>query len=103
MSEFPFPYSLEFYNSCENQYNPYAFILNSYEYFNKNYFSNDLDFAPQSFQSNEQPSNLENCISSLLEISTQQNQEINEMCNSYSCNNSNQSFQNNQDLNSLQN
>ena len=98
-----FPYSHEFYDSCENQYNPYSFTSNSYGYFNDNYYINNLNFEQQSFQNDDQPSNLEKSISSLLEISTQQNQMINDLCNSYLGNDSNQSFQNNQNLNSLQN
>ena len=103
MSEFPFPYSLEFYNSCENQYNPDDLTPNSNGYFDNNHCIIDSNFERQSFQNDDQPSNLENSISSLLELSTQQNQEINEWCNSYLCYNSNQGFQNNQNLNSLQN
>jgi len=38
----------------------------------------------------------------LLDLSTQQNQKINDFCNSYLCNNSSQRFQNNQNFNSLQ-
>ena len=101
MSEYPYP--LEFYNSCENQYNPYDFSPNSYGYFNNNYCVNNSNFEQQNFQNNDQPSTLENSIemiSSLLELSTRQNQEINDLCNSYLCNNSSQGFQN---LNSIQN
>ena len=101
MSEFP--QLREVYNSCENQYNPYDFTPNSCGYFNDNYSLNDLNFEPQNFQNDDQASNLENSISSLLEIATQQNQEINEWCNSYLCDNSSQNFQNNQNLNSLHN
>ena len=101
MSEFP--YLREVYNSCENQHNPYDFTPNSCGYFNDNYSLNDLNFEPQNFQNDDQASNLENSISSLLEIATQQNQMINKLCNSYLCDNSNQSFQNNQNLDSLLN
>lgn len=101
MSEFP--HLCEFYNSCENQYNLYDFTLNSYGCFNDNYSLNNSNFEQQSFQNDDQPSNLENSILSLLEISTQQNQMINDLCNSYLGDNSSQNFQNNQNLNSLQN
>ena len=101
MSEFPFSYSIEF--NYENQYNPYEFTPNSYGYFNNNFCVNNSNFEQQNFQNNDQPSTLENSIemiSSLLELSTRQNQEINDLCNSYLCNNSSQGFQN---LNSIQN
>ena len=77
-----FSYSYEFYNSCENQFNPYNFTSNSYGYFNDNYCSNDSNFAPQTFQVNEQPSTLESSIETieyLLEISSQQNQMLNNL------------------------
>ena len=93
-----FLYSLQFYNSCENQYNPYDFTPNSCGYFNDNYSLNDSNFGQQTFQNDEQPSNLENSILSLLELSSQQNQSINDLCNSYLCISSSQ---NNQNLNSL--
>ena len=48
MSQFPF--SNGFYDSCENQYNPYNFTPNSYGYFNNNYCTNNLDFSPSTFQ-----------------------------------------------------
>lgn len=35
-----FPYSHEFYNSFENQYNPYEFTSNSYANFSENYCTN---------------------------------------------------------------
>ena len=104
MSNFSYPH--EFYDSCENQFHPYNFTSNSYGYFNDNYCSNDSIFASETFQHNEQPSTLENSIQtieSLLEISTQQNQMLNNLCNSYLLNNSSQGFQNNQNFNSLQN
>ena len=101
MSEFP--YSHEYYDSCENQYNPYNFTPNYYGYFNNNYCLNDSNFEPQNFQNDDQPSNLENKISALLEISTQQNQMINDLCSSYLCNDSRPSFQSDQNLNSLLN
>ena len=100
MSEFPFSYSLEF--NCENQYNPYEFTPNSYGYFN-NFCVNNSNFEQQNFQNDDQRSTLENrieMISSLLELSTRKNQEINDLCNSYLCNNSSRGFQN---LNSIQN
>ena len=97
MSEFP--HLREVYNSCENQYNPYDFTPNSCGYFNDNYSLNDLNFEPQNFQ-NDEPLTLESNISSLLELSTKQNQSINDLCNSYLCNSSSQ---HNQNLNSLQN
>ena len=103
MSNFSYPH--EFYDSCENQYNPYNFTSNSYGYFNDNYCSNDSNFASQTFQHNEQPSTLENSIQtieSLLEISTQQDQMLTNLCNSYLLNNSSQGFQNNRNFNSLQ-
>ena len=74
MSKFPFSYSLEF--NCENQYNPYEFTPNSYRYFNNKFCVNNSNFEQQNFQNDDQPSNLKNNISSLLEISTQQNQMI---------------------------
>ena len=101
MSEFPFSYSLEF--NCENQYNPYEFTPKSYGYINNKFCVNNSNFEQQNFQNDDQPSTLENSIemiSSLLELSTRKNQEINDLYNSYLCNNSSQGFQN---LNSIQN
>jgi len=40
-----FLYSHEFYNSYENQYNPFDFTSNSYGNFNDNYCTNDSNFA----------------------------------------------------------
>ena len=105
-----FPYSYGFYDSCENQYNPYNFTPNTYGYFNNNYCTNNLDFTPPTFQNfqdnpvctppnfqnDDQPSTLQTHVESLLEMSIQQNKEINELCKLYMCNNSSESFQNNQ-------
>ena len=115
MSQFSYPH--EFYNSCENQYNPYNFTPNTYGYFNNNYCTSNLDYTPPTFQNfqdnpvctppnfqnDDQPSTLETRVESLLEMSIQQNEEINELCNLYMCNNSSESFQNNQNSISPQN
>jgi len=96
MAEFP----NEFYNSYENQYNPFEiqynqfdFTSNSYGYFNDNYYINESNGAPQSFQNNDEPTALNKQLESLLESSIQQNQKLTELCNSYKCNNSSKEFQ----------
>lgn len=66
MSEFP--HSLEFYNSCENQYNPYDFTPNSCGYFNDNFCTNNSNLEQQNFQNDDQPSNLKNTISLYLKF-----------------------------------
>ena len=59
-------------------------------------FQNTPDCTPPNFQNDDQPSTLETHVESLLEMSIQQNKEINELCKLYMCNNSSESFQNNQ-------
>ena len=41
-----FSYPHEFYNGCNNQYNPYDFPSNSYGYYNNNHCENDFDYNP---------------------------------------------------------
>jgi len=95
-----FPYSNEFCNSYENQYNPFEnqynsfdFTPNSYGYFNDNYRINDSSYTPQNFQNNDEPTAVDKQLESLLESSIQQNQKPTVLCNSYKCNNSSKEFQ----------
>ena len=85
-----FPYSYGFYDSCENQYNPYNFTPNTYGYFNNNYCTNNLDFTPPTFQNfqdnpvctppnfqnDDQPSSLEISIQSLIEARQNDDQPL---------------------------
>jgi len=78
-----FSYPNEFYNCYENQYNPFEnqynqfdFISNSYGYFNDNYCIDNSNWAPQTFQNNDEPTALDKQVESLLESFIQQNQKL---------------------------
>ena len=92
MSKFSF--SNEFYNSCDNQFNPYNFTPNSYGYSNNNYCTNNSGFAQQNFQNENRPLTLEEKLDLMLE----QVKTFVDLRN-----NSSRGFQYNQNMNSLQN